>query len=80
MKRKIPKTGWIETDMDYFWAHRQNGRDTGMTIAKISPKVFHVRYYPPNRNKDFDIGSRSTLTRAERLAESRLRVGLHGVL
>jgi len=48
MKKTIPHNGWVETDKDYFWIHRQNGKDTGSTIAKISSKVFHVRYYFSN--------------------------------
>jgi len=73
MRNKI-ENGWIETDKDYFWAHRKDGKDSDLTIAHISPKIYHVRYYPPNQpNKDFDIGNCSTLTRAKQLAESVLK-------
>jgi len=73
MRKTIANNGWIETDIDYFWIHRKNGKDTGLTIAHISPRVYHVRYYPPNQpNKDFDVGSRTTLANAKKLAESAL--------
>ncbi len=55
MKSKIPKNGWVETDTNYFWIHRKDGKDSGLTIARISSKKYHVCYYPPNQREDNDL-------------------------
>ena len=68
-------SGWIEVDPKSFWARYGANKTTYATIAKISSRKYHVRYY--TKNKDSDIGTRSTLIGAKRLAESRLQGGLH---
>ena len=83
MKSTI-RNGWLEIDKGTFWAHYRDGKETGLTIARIPPwppekpvnkkTIFHVRYYSSNQlNKGFDIGSRSTLSGAKHLAESKLK-------
>ena len=96
MKRDIHKSknGWRVIDKGEFWAHYQEGKETGLVIAKrplwtrvesvrpINRKVvYHARCDTLNGSrKGFDIGTTPTLAKAKKIAESRLSRATRSVL